>query len=153
MSLSLDDHENNKERKLSLLLDDGTKIEVNRRYAMIHSAMIHGALENDDATDSIPIRNIARETAQQVVEFMEHHKDEKATIPEKPLQDTDMYKVCRDRWDAEFITQFRNEQIYTLLNASNYLSMNELSHLGAAYIASKIKGQPIENIRAVLQTT
>lgn len=149
-SLSLDNQEE-KTTLLSLLLDDGTKVEVNRRYAMVHSSMIHSALENDDVADSIPIRNVTRETAQQIVDFMEHHKYEKATIPEMPLRDTNMHKVCRDEWDANFITKFTNEELYNLLNASNYLSMNELSHLGAAFVASKIKGQPIENIKAALQ--
>lgn len=147
----LDTDINDFDRKLTLVLDDGTKLTVNRGYAMTHSEMIKNALETDDAADSIPLNGIGRAIAEKVVEFMEHHKTEKAIIPEKPLGDTDMRKNCRDPWDAEFITSFPNQALYNLLAATNYLSMNELTHLGCAFIASKVKGQPIENMRTVLQ--
>lgn len=151
MISGLDVDDKDEHRKLSLLLDDGTKVDVTRRYAMMHSAMIQTALENDEAANALPVRGISREIMEKIVQFMEHHANQKCAIPDMPLQDTDMFKVCHDRWDADFITRFGKGELYNLLNASNYLSMHELSCLGSAFLASKIKGQTIENIRAALQ--
>ena len=94
---------------------------------------------------------------------MNHHKGDDNDIPNMPLEDTDMKKVLKDPWDAEFmerivpisenLQQVPNlRKLIDLLTDSNYLGMNVMLHKLSAKFASFLRNKDEEEISKFLAT-
>ena len=75
-----------KAESISLRLDDGQVVEVEKEAA-IKSTLINQAVEEDpDAEDlEVPIKEVSRETLQFVIEYLKYIKDNEEIKIESPL--------------------------------------------------------------------
>lgn len=136
---------------VDLISKEGTKFTVNRKDAFI-STLVRTALENDDKATEVPVPATSTPILEMIVQYMKEHKGEEPPIIEKPLRSRIMKDVCPYKWDADFIDRAGEprQQLYDLILAANYMDIKSLLHLGCAKVASMIKGQPLEQIKAIL---
>lgn len=153
--LSLED-ENNKELSLYLPNDAKVLYTGNRADMCAQSTVIKTALESDPNASTIPMATdtIKPQALRYIMEYIAHHENKQAEIIEKPLRSKIMRDVCKDEWDAKFIDTIgeTRQDLYDLILAANYMDISPLLHLGCAKVASLIKGQPLEKIKAILAT-
>lgn len=105
--------------------------------------------DNDNYTDKIseiPIMNVSTTILSRVIDFMEHMKIEPLNDIEQPLQTTDISEIVQERY-----VTFLNEKndIYELVNASNYMDIKPLLTLTCVKLATMIKDKSSEEIRQI----
>jgi S-phase kinase-associated protein 1 len=106
-----------------------------------------GDEEQEEAEDMlIPLPNVALRELERVVAFCEHHSAEAPRPIPKPLPDGNLASYVSE-WDFAFIDLQTNQEIFDLIMAAHYMDIQPLMELGAAKIASMIRGKTAEEIR------
>lgn len=83
------------------------------------------------------------------MEYCIHHEFIEIPRIPKPIPSSDMYELCEDPWDADFINKFEREEVYTLVLAVNYLDIKCLLDLCCVKIAADFREMSIEKIKEV----
>ena len=102
----------------------------------------------DFPNEEIQLNNIKFSTCEKIKTYLEHYKDKKPKRIPRPLPNKDFKEVVGE-WDYEYIN-IDVENIYELMQASNFLGIESLLDLTTAKIASLIKGKNPEEIRRIL---
>jgi len=117
---------------------------------------LHDILEADLGDDVVGLANVNGPTLELLVKYMEHHAtnglptepiDTPLVRPE-PIGTGQEVKGCKgvSDWDAKFMDDLNDDQVFQLLLAANYLHHEALLELCMAKVASKIKGQTVQQI-------
>lgn len=103
--------------------------------------------EEGAGVEEIPLPNVKARELARVVEFCEHHVDHELKEIPKPLPDGNFDQYVTE-WDAEFVRRIANhEELFELIEAAHYMDLRGLMELGAAKVASMIRGKTPEEIR------
>jgi len=127
------------------------------RDASKMSGLIKDMLEDQQEGDQsvIPVPNVNGRTLKYVLQYVEHHHNNKAEPIEKPLK-TNIRDVISE-WDKQFIfsdlvkngDEKQHELLIDVIMAANFLNIKDLLDLTCATVASMIKGKTPEQIRAL----
>jgi S-phase kinase-associated protein 1 len=165
LGLDMDDDDDTPDMITLHVVSDGTKFEVNKKYALISTTIVeaisdtksHHSTGNEitfrSGETTIEIRgNITGEIMAHVVEYMNHHKGVEPPIIPKPAKSNKMIELCEDKWDADYINNIgkKRQVLYDVMSAANHLTMNVLLHLGCAKVGVMIKGQPLDSLKGIL---
>jgi len=156
---------------IDLISKDGKVFTIQRCRALL-SGLRRAARETDPAAPSITCSEVSDCQLEYIVSYMNQHpEDEKKEIRpcpelEKPLQS----KVLAENMTGPQFADFQwiltwlqgimdkegpnsRQAFYDLMLAANYLDLKSLVNLGAAWIATWIKGVPLADIKAMLAPT
>lgn len=111
--------------------------------------------QEDDQQTVIPIPNVNGRTLRYVIEYCEHHWNNKADPIEKPLRGK--IEDVISAWDKQFLftdlvkggDEKQHELLIDVIMAANFLNIKDLLDLTCATVASMIKGKTPEQIRAL----
>ena len=126
------------------------------REAAKMSGLIKDLLEDQPEGEAvIPVPNVAARTLHYVLEYMEHHHNNRAAAIEKPLR-TRIEDVISD-WDKQYLftdlvknhDEKQHETLIDVIMAANFLNVKELLDLTCACVASMIRNKTPEQIRAL----
>eukprot|EP00484_Ammonia_sp_Unknown_P023556 CAMPEP_0197027108 /NCGR_PEP_ID=MMETSP1384-20130603/7080_1 /TAXON_ID=29189 /ORGANISM="Ammonia sp." /LENGTH=489 /DNA_ID=CAMNT_0042455905 /DNA_START=36 /DNA_END=1505 /DNA_ORIENTATION=- len=95
-------------------------------------------------------KKISTENMHRVLRYLGHHQGVRPEAIAKPIRSTKMERIVTDLWDAEYINALSKKEVFQVILAANYLDCACLLHLGAAKIATLIKGKSPEEIRSIL---
>ncbi len=133
--------------EVELVSKDSVKFRV-KRDAILMSGLIKDMLEEQDEMDedipSIPVPNVESKPLRKVLDYCEHHWNNKADEIEKPLKGKLEDVICD--WDKQFL-QIDQTMLIELIMAANYLNIKDLLDLTCAKVASMLKGKSPEQIR------
>jgi len=160
------DNESNKSDMVKIISNDGYICCIEKKYTLISEflkGMYCGDIDAGKEGSEITLRKLSGDNLKYIEEYMNHHKGDDNDIPNMPLEDTDMKKVLKDPWDAEFmerivpisenLQQVPNlRKLIDLLTDSNYLGMNVLLHKLSAKFASFLRNKNEEQISKFLAT-
>ena len=160
------DDESNKPDMIKIISNDGYVCCIERKYTLISEflkGMYCGDIDAGKEGSEITLIKLSGDNLKYIEEYMNHHKGDDNDIPNMPLEDTDMKKVLKDPWDAEFMERIvpisENSQqvpnlrkLIDLLTDSNYLGMNVLLHKLSAKFASFLRNKDEEQISKFLAT-
>lgn len=172
---NLDDSDNNeitglddepKSDMIKIISNDGYVCCIERKYTLISEflkGMYCGDMDAGKEGSEITLTKLSGDSLKYIEEYMNHHKGDDNDIPNMPLEDTDMKKVLKDPWDAEFmerivpisenLQQVPNlRKLIDLLTDSNYLGMNVMLHKLSAKFASFLRNKDEEEISKFLAT-
>jgi S-phase kinase-associated protein 1 len=82
-----------------------------------------------------------------VIEFCRHHVADPLPEIEKPLRAPTLQDVV-PHWDAAFVDSLKQEELFELILAANYMDVKSLLDLTCAKVASMIKGKTPDEIRS-----
>jgi len=101
---------------------------------------------DSDKIEEIPILRVSSNILSRVVDFMEHMKIEPLNDINQPLQTTDISEIVQERY-----VTFLNDKndLYELVNASNYMDIKPLLNLTCVKLATMIKDKSSEEIRQI----
>jgi len=131
------------EIKISLESSDGKVFKVDKEIAT-KSQLINNMLEDVEESDNenIPLPNVTGEILEKVLEYCEHHRDDK--VDEYDFDDDEN----KDAWDKEYLENFKTkEQLFDTALAANYMDIKTLLNLACRHIADHIRGMTAEDIR------
>merc|ERR1719159_263160 len=150
------------EKMVTLVSMDGDKFEVKKRsicnsqwgselvktMAGVEDEEGNSEGSSDEAeNEEIPLPNVNTPVLTKVISFCTHHTDNPMAEIAKPLADADMSKVV-DKWDADFV-DIKQELLFELILAANYMDIKPLLDLTCAKVASMIKGRTPDEIRKI----
>ena len=129
------------------------------RAATDMSALLKDMLA-DQATGEevvIPCSNVPARALKYVIQYIEHHYNNKAEPFEKPLKGK--IEEVISEWDKTFLytdlvkngKEEEHDLLVEVIFAANFLSIKDLIELGCGCAASMIKGKTPEQIRALFQ--
>jgi|SRR5581483_9294224 len=139
-------------KTIKLISKQGTSFEILVSDAN-PSKLIVAALEEDPSATEVPLPNVSTESLRHIVVYLQHHKGVEPPIVQKPIRSKNMKDNCKDEWDAKFIDgidQGGRPHLYELIHAANYMDIKSLLSLGAAKIASLLKGESLDRIEKII---
>ncbi|KAI9081232.1 hypothetical protein K1719_036804 [Acacia pycnantha] len=126
-------------KKITLRSSDGESFNIDELVA-VESQTIKHLIEDECATDGIPVPNVTGKILAKVIEYCKKHV-EAANSEEKKVSDEDL-----KTWDAEFM-KVDQVLLFDLILAANYLNIKSLLDLTCRTVADMIKGKTPEDIR------
>jgi len=98
--------------------------------------------------------DLSKEVLEKLVEYMRKRGGVEPPPIERPLRNRVLSEVC-DKIDAEYIEELaggttRLTTLYEVILGAMFLDIRCLVHLGAAKIATMIKGQPLDKVKEML---
>lgn len=102
--------------------------------------------ENMQDMEPIPLPNVRTEVLQKVIEFCTHYRDDPMKTIEKPLKSCIMEELVGP-WYADFVKNLEEEMLHQLIMAANFMSIEPLTSLTCAYLASLLEGKNPEEVR------
>ncbi|KAI9081229.1 hypothetical protein K1719_036801 [Acacia pycnantha] len=124
---------------ITLRSSDGESFDIDEAVA-VESQTIKHLIEDECATDGIPVPNVTGKILAKVIEYCKKHV-EAANSEEKKVSDEDL-----KTWDAEFM-KVDQVLLFDLILAANYLDIKSLLDLTCQTVADMIKGKTPEDIR------
>ena len=120
---------------------------------MIDSNTGDGDEEGSSAEEKVevPLPNVTEPILRKCLEFMDKYSDEAPKAIEKPLRSQNMKEVVPE-WDANYIN-VKQEMLFEIILAANYLDVKTLLDLACAKVASLIKGKTPKEIRETFNVT
>jgi hypothetical protein len=110
-----------------------------------HSKLLSISVENDLEVKEIPLMidkttNLNTYTFIKAMDYLKRHRNEKISIPDRPLGLLSLEEIWKDPWDVQFINDVYLDskfcdRLYELMNAANYLDINPLIHLVGTKLA------------------
>lgn len=134
---------------LKLKSGDNEVFTLPTPYAKI-SNLVKTSLEQDEDADEVPIPGVKGASLKLVVNWMNHRKGVDMEPPEKPLRSKELKEILKEDWLVTFWKFDDLQALYDLILAANYMDIKALLHQGCAMVAAKIKGQPLEKIKDIL---
>jgi len=128
--------------KINLESSDGKVFNIDKDVA-IKSQLINNIVEDcDNDNENIPLPNVEGSILEKVIEYCEHHRDDK--IDEYEYEDDDN----KDSWDQEYLESFKDKkELFETALAANYMDIKTLLNLTCRFIADKIRGLNTNDIR------
>ena len=138
--------------------NDSTPVEYKvSRDAAKMSGLIKDMLDDQSEGEQtvIPVPNVSGRTLKYVVQYVEHHFNQRAEPLEKPLRGK--IEDVISEFDRQFLftdlvkdhDEKQHELLIDVIMAANFLNIKELLDLTCACVASMIKGKTPEQIRAL----
>ena len=126
---------------------DGQIFEVDEK-CLAKSTVLKGLINDfPDAEAELPTNEVDGKTLSIVIDYLKHYENAEPKEIPKPLPSPDL-KPILDKWDYDYISPLSLETCIDLVNAANYLGINELVNLTSARLASEMINCPIEEARA-----
>ena len=133
---------------LVLVSSDNQKIEIDRESAK-KSGLLNGLISSpNQPQEPIQLPDIKYDVLKKIVDYLTHYKDKVPKDIPKPMPSANLNEVV-DEWDVNFINSFEIDNVFDLINASNYLDIGSLFDLSCAKIASLMKGKTAQEIRTM----
>lgn len=159
-TLGLDEEEDEEEEDLITLVpsnatSDEKRIKIPRSYASM-SSLIATALEDDPNCEEVPILSVETEALEKVVEYLKIHRGVVPEIVPQPVKFNNIRECISNNngnpKDADFVESLKNDKklLYDVTIAANYMDIKSLLYLLCAELATRIKGQPLEKIKHIL---
>ncbi|KAJ2750252.1 hypothetical protein H4S06_004416 [Coemansia sp. BCRC 34490] len=131
---------------IKLITSDNQEFVVDDKIAAQSELVETFLAEHKEGDDPLHLTNVDGETLKKIIEYCEHHKDD------KPYAD-EYYDACElaaatDPWDEEFINVEHN-MLFNILISANYMIIKPLLNLGCKGVANVIKGKSSDEIRKI----
>jgi S-phase kinase-associated protein 1 len=117
-----------------------------------HSKVLSTSIEHKhNPEDKIELNNIEGDIIEAIIKYLEHHTEDTIKEIPYPLPTKNLEEVV-EKWDSDYIEEVAKtrKNLYKLITAANYLNIEGLLNLGCAFIASVVKGEPIEKLKDIL---
>ena len=134
---------NTNKNNTTFISSESNCVEI-RTKAAERSVFVKGYI-NDFPDADIEFSNINYNTLLKIKEYLEHYENSEPKKIAMPLPNNN-FKECVDDWDYNFI-DLKNEDIFEIMNAANFMAIQPLLDLSCAKIASLIKGKNEKEIR------
>ena len=137
------------EEKVTLITKEGEEFQVEADIGNM-SIVIRDILEDsgNDYSESIPLGQVTSKYLPQIIEYCRHYEFKKLqTTIQHPLPSNDPAEFIEDEWERNFISQFSEEELIDMIQATNFMNIPALFELCCAKVAAEYKGKDFNEIK------
>ena len=127
------------------LISEENEIFFIDKKAAKKSQLLKDCMDDDEDFKELNLINVNSKYLKLIIEFLEHYKDSEPIIPEKPLNDR--FEKLVDEWTKNFFSKLNLNDIFEIIENSNFMNIQCLLELGTAFIADLMKGKTPEEIK------
>ena len=109
------------------------------------SQLLKDCMDDDEDFKELNLINVNSKYLKLIIEFLEHYKDSEPKIPPKPLNDK--FEKLVDEWTKNFFSKLVKDDVFSLIDGSNFMDIKCLLDLCCSYIADSIRGKTPEEMR------
>ena len=125
---------------------DGQIFEVEEKSLEL-SKVLKGLINDFPEPDKeLPVNEVDGKCLGKIIDYLKHYETEKPKEIPRPLPSADL-KSFISEWDYNFISPLPLEDVIELINAANFLDINDLITLSSTRIASEMINCPCEEAR------
>ena len=99
-----------------------------------------------DLSEPITLMDVDSKNTERIIEYLREYKDKNPKNIPKPLPSGDLKSILSP-FDYNFISNISLEEVIDLVNAANYMQIEDLVHLCSARIASEMLIGTVEEVR------
>ena len=133
--------------KSTIILEsiENEKFIIDKKAAK-KSQLLKECIEDDEDFKELKFIDINSKYLKLIIEFLEHYKDSEPKLPPKPLEDSNVLQYL-DEWSQIFFSKLKLEDIFYLINASNFMTIDCLKQICCGIVASKMVDRPVEEVQ------
>mmetsp|Transcript_30582 Transcript_30582/g.34886 ORF Transcript_30582/g.34886 Transcript_30582/m.34886 type:complete len:168 (+) Transcript_30582:109-612(+) len=128
---------------------DGKEFKISGNAARL-STVVEEAYNDDGTVDVVDVLRVSNDTLEQVVEFLQYHKDCAMNEIPTPLNGTSFTEIVSQQWYRSFVESKDRDTVFNLLTAANYLGIKPLLDLTCLRVTFELTGKNAEEIREIL---
>ena len=141
--------------KKKLKSSDGVVIEVDAKL-LDKSKLLKGLVEDfPGPDDEVPLNEVDEKNLKLILEYLENYKDsEPKEIPKPYPEEVDeafFKSILNDDWAFNFLKNLNIEGSINLINAANYLQIDGLITILAAYLGWELTNCSVEEAKKKFQ--
>ena len=125
---------------------DGRVFEVNEKILNTSKFFKELIIDYPQPDQEITINQVDGKNLEKIIEFLKHYENEKPKEIPKPLPNNDLKSILSE-WDYNYINPLSIADLIDLINASNFLNIDDLVALTAAKLAAEMLTGTIEEVR------
>lgn len=115
------------------------------------SKLISGLIEDYGSDGETPLNEIDKNTLDTVIEYLQHYstiEPKKIPTPFPERTDETFFKgILNDNWTYDYLKKMGIEKAIKLVNAANYLQIDGLLDILAAFLAHEMSNCDVEEAR------
>lgn len=135
---------------LRFITNDNKEMVVEKDPMMVSQLIRTIAEELEDDVVEIPLPNVSHPILELIVKFAQRFELERMPDIPHPLPSNTGLRQIVGTWYNDFITSLREDVLYELIKAGNYMDIEALQELGCARIAIMIKDKSPHEVRRLL---
>ena len=125
---------------------DGKVFEVNEKILNTSKFFKDLIIDYPQPDQEITINQVDGKVLEKIIEFLKHYENEKPKEIPKPLPNNDLKSILSE-WDYNYINPLSIADLIDLINAANFLNIDDLVALTAAKLAAEMLTGTIEEVR------
>ena len=125
---------------------DGKVFEVNEKILNTSKFFKELIIDYPQPDQEITINQVDGKNLEKIIEFLKHYENEKPKEIPKPLPNNDLKSILSE-WDYNYINPLSIADLIDLINAANFLNIDDLVALTAAKLAAEMLTGTIEEVR------
>ena len=125
---------------------DGKIFEVDEKILNTSKFFKELIIDYPQPDQEITINQVDGKNLEKIIEYLKHYENEKQKEIPKPLPNNDIKSVLSE-WDYNFINPLSIADLIDLINAANFLNIDDLVALTAAKLAAEMLTGTIEEVR------
>ena len=125
---------------------DGKIFEVDEKILNTSKFFKELIIDYPQPDQEITINQVDGKNLEKIIEYLKHYANEKPKEIPKPLPNNDIKSVLSE-WDYNFINPLSIADLIDLINAANFLNIDDLVALTAAKLAAEMLTGTIEEVR------
>ena len=125
---------------------DGKIFEVDEKILNTSKFFKELIIDYPQPDQEITINQVDGKNIEKIIEYLKHYENEKPKEIPKPLPNNDIKSVLSE-WDYNFINPLSIADLIDLINAANFLNIDDLVALTAAKLAAEMLTGTIEEVR------
>ena len=134
---------------------DGKEMEIDEALLQ-KSKLLKGLLEDYQGDDDvIPLNEVDYKNLEFIKQYLEHYKDMEPKEFEKPFPENAdeafLKSILNDDWTFNFLKNLSIEGSINLINAANYLQIDGLITILAAYLGWELTNCSVEEAKKKFQ--
>ena len=134
---------------------DGKEMEIDEALLQ-KSKLLKGLLEDYQGDDDvIPLNEVDYKNLEHIKEYLIHYKDMEPKEFEKPFPENAdepfLKSILNDDWTFDFLKNLNIEGSINLINAANYLQIDGLITILAAYLGWELTNCSVEEAKKKFQ--
>ena len=130
---------------IKLQSSDGQIFEIKEKCLM-RSNYYKEIKDISNIEEEMPLKIVDSKTLTKIIEYLNHYENEEPMEIPKPLPGPDLKPVLSE-WDYNYIISPFLEEIIDLVNAANFLGVEELVNLSCSRLASEMTNCTIDEAR------
>lgn len=130
----------------------GDKVQVSEDASKLMDLINNMRDSIDEEIETVPVKEFSTVTVQNLVDFLEHHKDNPAFIEIHKSKDRKLFDFSKDEWSKTFLDNLHKNKVNDFIRLASFLSANFALDVSCTYIHDFIRTKSPEELKVIAES-